>query len=93
METVSNFPRSLTFDPNDVNDLGIASQTIFVRSLVQLEHLQNIFFLERLLLRGGHPDEGNLLVTSFEMVSLTLMFWKHKDRFAAMRSCFEWLVS
>lgn len=44
------------------------------------------------MLRFGGRDDGQLLVTSFEMVSLTLTIWTHQDRFAAIRRDFEWLV-
>ena len=74
-------------DPNcDVGE-------VYVRILVRLEHLQNLFFAERLSLRLGHVDENRLLVISFEMVSLTLLFWTHQDRFSGVRRDFEWLVS
>jgi hypothetical protein len=52
-----------------------------------------MFLLERLLLLNGSLDEGNLLLFSFEMLTLTLALWTHKDRFAEMRRNFEWLVS
>lgn len=55
--------------------------------------MQNLFFVERLLLRLGHIDENRLLPISFEMVTLTLLFWTHQDRFSGMRRDFEWLVS
>ncbi|KAK5996606.1 hypothetical protein PT974_01943 [Cladobotryum mycophilum] len=60
--------------------------------VVQLEHLQNIFVVERLLLKRGGLEHDALLATSYELVSLTLLFWTHKDRLAAVRKDFEWLV-
>lgn len=64
--------------------------------LVRIEHLQNLFFAERLLLKraGEYPgaNDGNLLLISYEMVALVLMFWIHKDRFAQVSNDFEWLV-
>jgi hypothetical protein len=61
--------------------------------LIRLAHLQTMFFLERLLLLNGSLDEGNMLLLCFEMLTLTLSIWTHKDRFVAMRRNFEWLVS
>lgn len=49
--------------------------------------------IERLLLRNGASNEGDLLVTSFDLVTSTLVFWTHKDKFAPMRRNFDWLVS
>ncbi len=64
--------------------------------LVRAEYLQNLFMAERLLRRHGSGDldlDGNLLLISFDMLVLTLTFWVHKDRFAALTSDLEWLVS
>lgn len=86
-------PSSLIYKPHEILDPKIPSYHILAQLLVQLDHLQNIFILERLLLRQNMLDEGDLLVTSFEMVSLTLTFWSHKDRLLEARNDFEWLVS
>lgn len=76
-----------------MTDYNLPSKWIFSRLILRLDGLQNDFFLYRLLLRKGQPDEGNLLATSFEMVSMVLNLWTHMDRFGRMRPDFEWLVS
>lgn len=91
--TVDQFPQSLIYRTEDLSDPDADIEIIYARILVRLEHLQNLFFAERLLLRLGRVDEGRLLVISFEMVTLTLVFWTHQDRFAGVRRDFEWLVS
>lgn len=73
-------------------DDEVQSSVIFMRMLLKLDALQNDFFLYRLLARKGHRDEGCLLATSFQLVSLVLILWTHLDRFAKMRPDFEWLV-
>jgi hypothetical protein len=88
----SQLPQGLIYFPENLSDAGTDIETLYARLLVQLEHLQNVFFAERLMLRYGQADEGDLLLTSFEMVSLTLIFWTHKDRLAGIRGDFEWLV-
>ncbi|KAH7140937.1 hypothetical protein EDB81DRAFT_692488 [Dactylonectria macrodidyma] len=92
LKTMSEFPASLAYDPENMFDSRLDSRAIYTRVLIHLAHLQNLFFVERLLLRHGAADEGNLLLTSFEMVVITLVFWTHKDQFANMRRNFEWLV-
>ncbi|KAL6399322.1 hypothetical protein AUP68_17868 [Ilyonectria robusta] len=87
-----NFPASLVYDAGNLFDPSLDIEVLYTRILVHLGHLQNLFFVERLLLRNGAADEGNLLLTSFDMVILTLVFWTHKDQFATMRRNFEWLV-
>ncbi|KAF4981389.1 hypothetical protein FZEAL_2819 [Fusarium zealandicum] len=86
------FPPSLIHRPEDLDDPDDDVETPYVKILVRLEQLQNLFFLERLLLRLGHVDESHLLIISFEMVTLTLVFWTHQDRFAGVRHDFEWLL-
>jgi len=64
-----------------------------MRIFARLTHLQNTFLLERLMLQYGALDEGDVLVVSFEMISLALLFWTHKDKFRDIRRDFEWIVS
>lgn len=90
---MAEFPASLVYDAGNLFDSSLDIEVLYTRILVHLGHLQNLFFVERLLLRNGAADEGNLLLTSFDMVILTLVFWTHKDQFATMRRNFEWLVS
>ncbi|KAJ3469988.1 hypothetical protein MRS44_000087 [Fusarium solani] len=90
--TVDQFPQSLIYRTEDLSDPDADIEIIYARILVRLEHLQNLFFAERLLLRLGRVDDSRLLVISFEMVTLTLVFWTHQDRFAGVRRDFEWLL-
>ncbi|KAJ4125222.1 hypothetical protein NW754_013508 [Fusarium falciforme] len=85
-------PQSLIYRTEDLSDPDADIEIIYARILVRLEHLQNLFFAERLLLRLGRVDDSRLLVISFEMVTLTLVFWTHQDRFAGVRRDFEWLL-
>lgn len=93
LETLAGFPAYLKYDPQELSDPDIDLEAAYARMLIRLAHLQTMFFLERLLLLNGSLDEGNMLLFSFEMLTLTLTMWTHKDRFAAMRRSFEWLVS
>ncbi len=65
-----------------------------MKTFTHLEHLQNLFFAERLLQRYNHAGNGELLIGSVTMVSLTLHFWMNQDRFstATMRRNFEWIA-
>lgn len=92
MDTISQFPAGLVYNPQDLADTNIDSDILTVRMLLQITHLQNLFLLERLMLRHGASDEGDLLITTFEIVTLTLTFWTQKDRFSQVRRYFEWLV-
>ncbi|KAM0553085.1 hypothetical protein ACHAPJ_007633 [Fusarium lateritium] len=76
----------------DLSDPPVQTNVVSISIFGKLTHLQNMFLLERLLLQYGCPDEGDVLVVSFEMIKLTLLFWTHKDRFRDMRRDFEWLL-
>ncbi|KAI1100907.1 hypothetical protein F4804DRAFT_344383 [Jackrogersella minutella] len=86
LQTVSDFPVHLHYNPRDLEDMNFPIEILSVRMFVQLEHLQNMFFIERLLLRNGHDDRGDLLKVSYDLVVLTLPWM------APFRSDCEWLV-
>ncbi|KAH8197357.1 hypothetical protein TruAng_008487 [Truncatella angustata] len=90
----SQFPRSLIHQPNELNDLNTDMRKVFLQILVYLEHLKNIFFTQRLLVLHGRPNEGDLIVTSFIMLTTVLVFWTHRERFAwpSVKRNFQWLV-
>ncbi|KAL7914124.1 N-terminal binuclear Zn cluster-containing/DNA binding domain-containing protein [Trichoderma velutinum] len=92
VEAVKEFPAALTYNPADFADPDAKVNVIFARILLELEQLQNLFLIERMLSKHGEVDEGGILLIAFQLVSLTLLFWTHKDRFAPFRNDFEWLV-
>ncbi|KAH7259558.1 uncharacterized protein BKA55DRAFT_506818 [Fusarium redolens] len=76
----------------DLSDPPVETNVVSLRIFIRLTHLQNMFLLERLLVQYGCPDEGDVLLVSYEMITLTLMFWMHKDRFRDIRRDMEWLL-
>jgi hypothetical protein len=71
---------------------GLDPHLIYSQLVIRLDHLLNLFLVERLLVKNGH-SRGDLLRTSFEMVVLTMHFWTNKHRWAeSQREC-HWLVS
>lgn len=83
---------ALDYDPADLANPDANVTVLFARILLQLEELQNLFLIERLLLKHGEMNKSSLLPISYRLVELTLLFWTHKDRFASFRNDFEWLV-
>ncbi|CAG9940068.1 unnamed protein product [Clonostachys rosea f. rosea IK726] len=92
LAVLSSFPSALLYNPKDIDNANFDVDVVYGKILVRVEHLQNMFFIERLLLRYSYPDEGDLLVVSYDMVTTTLGIWIHKDKFAGIRRDFEWLV-
>ena len=68
-KSVSEFPSCICYHPGDLADGNLNPQTLFYRLVVELERLQNVFFIERLLIRHGREDTGELLMVSFNMVT------------------------
>ncbi|PYH66941.1 transcription factor [Aspergillus vadensis CBS 113365] len=87
----AQFPEVLKFKTEDVHDRDIPGQLLALRVLVRLDFLLNLFILERLLTRHRVVDEQALIQVSHEMVGLTLIYWKHKDRFENHVD-FSWLA-
>lgn len=91
-DAFAGIPGVLKYSPDTVRDPSVPAPDIYIRILVLLEHLQNLFFITRLLVQWGHDSNAELLNVSFEMVSVTLVFWTHMDRLAGLHGDFEWLV-
>ncbi|UNI23105.1 hypothetical protein JDV02_008945 [Purpureocillium takamizusanense] len=92
LDLLSQFPESILFRPEDVSNSTVDGPTLCGKLLVRLEHLQNLFFIERLLDRPSTRPSLPLLEVSLELVSLTLVFWTHKDRMSGLHGDYEWLV-
>jgi hypothetical protein len=92
MEAVSRFPFSITYHDDDQNDAALDEPTLYSKLLVKLEHLQNLFLIDRLLYRQGLEPINNLIEVSFEMVSVTLVFWTHQNKLEFLKHDLEWLA-
>ncbi|OAA54665.1 C6 transcription factor [Cordyceps fumosorosea ARSEF 2679] len=88
------FPDGLRLCASDLASPDVPPNVAYMKAFTHLEHLQNIFFAERLLQRCNYVGNGELLIVSVTMVSLTLHFWMNQDRFSmqTMRRNFEWIV-
>lgn len=79
--------------PNDIGDASVDKLTLYAKILVHLEHLQNLFFVLRLLVKRGHnSSHAELVGVSFEMVVVTLVFWTHMDRLSGLHGDVESVV-
>ena len=61
---MASFPRVFKFQPSDIRDIALKPAELYYKILVGLEHIQNIFFLERLLIQrgwAGHADQFPLI--------------------------------
>ena len=82
----------MVFKPGDVKDPKITCAKLYAKLLIQLEHLLNLFFIERLLNKTKNTTlSTGIIDTSMEIVSVALIFWTHKDKMAGLHEDYEWL--
>ncbi|KAL6872753.1 N-terminal binuclear Zn cluster-containing protein [Trichoderma novae-zelandiae] len=92
MEAYSQFPIGLRFNSDDFSNPAVDAPTLYIRLLTRLEHLSNLFFIERLSYNGNNLYSPEMLEISFEMISLTLSFWTQQNRLEGLQGDYEWLV-
>ncbi|KAK1455001.1 hypothetical protein CMEL01_03761 [Colletotrichum melonis] len=88
----AEMPAIMRFKESDTRNPSLTGQMLHVRLLMQLEHLQNLFFIERLLNRKDCSNKRDLLSVSYEMTATTLLFWTDMDGFSVLCEDFKWLV-
>lgn len=94
LQTYEKLPSVLTYLQNDLPDGTLDTGTLFAKTLTRLEHLQNLFFIYRLLVkaRGEQTDYLQLLEVSYEMLQITLAMWTGGNRLQSLQYSFGWIV-
>ncbi|KAI1367715.1 hypothetical protein F5Y08DRAFT_51237 [Xylaria arbuscula] len=90
LRTIEEFPAFMKYHDSDLTDKCDVN-ILYWKLLMRLEHLLNMFFIERLLIKIGHP-QSEILSISFDMITYTLPFWTHQDTLLPLRNDCEWLV-
>ncbi|KAK5625304.1 hypothetical protein RRF57_001020 [Xylaria bambusicola] len=70
LRTIEEFPSFMEYHDSDLEDQRHDVNILYWKLLMRLEHLLNMFFIERLLLKHGHP-ESDILSISFDMITYT----------------------
>ncbi|KAL7931873.1 fungal-specific transcription factor domain-containing protein [Trichoderma chlorosporum] len=92
MQIVAKFPACILYKSEDLNDPTVPGRDIYARLHIWLEHLQNLFFIERLLSKEDDSEEAGerLFEISLEMMTLAHLFWTHQNRLKTVEDCVEW---
>lgn len=92
LELYQRLPAHIVYSPigEDIDNIDL--QVVYPKLLIRLDHLLNVFLVERILVKHGRP-RNDLLRTSFEMVVLTLQFWTQKHIWAEIQGESRWIVS
>lgn len=94
MQIVAGFPSCIVYQSNDLNNPDLSGKDLYARLLIWLEHLQNLFFIERLLSKeDGEAPGSRLFEISLEMVTLAHLFWTHQNRLKTVEDCVEWTTA
>lgn len=91
-ETVAKFPTVIIYNSNDISNRNTPVKNIYQRLLVRLDHLQNLFFIERLLSKIKGEPTADLVKISLEIVSLTLLPWMHRELMSGTMCDGDWMV-
>ncbi|KAI0973756.1 hypothetical protein F4678DRAFT_486918 [Xylaria arbuscula] len=91
LDTIQEFPAFIKYHDSNLDDQKHDVGILYWKLLMRLEHLLNMFFIERLLLKRGHV-QSELLSVSFDMITYTLPFWTHQDTLLPLRNDCEWLI-
>ncbi|KAF5694715.1 hypothetical protein FDENT_843 [Fusarium denticulatum] len=92
LDLYGHLPRHLIWNPTAEELSEIDLEIGYPKLLIRLDHLLNMFLIQRLFVKHGHP-RNELLRTSFEMVVLTLNFWAQKHIWAALQGKRRWIPS
>jgi hypothetical protein len=91
-ETVAKFPAIIIYNSNDMATRRAPLKNIYQRLVVRLDHLQNLFFIERLLSKIKGEPTADLVKISLEIVSLTLLPWMHRELMSGTMCDGDWMV-
>ncbi|KAF5973525.1 hypothetical protein FBULB1_8271 [Fusarium bulbicola] len=91
LDLYKQLPHHLGWDATaeEINEIDL--EIGYPRLLIRLDHLLNMFLIQRLLVKHGQA-RNELLRTSFEMVVLTLNFWAQKHIWAALQGKCRWII-
>lgn len=67
---------------------------MYTKLFIRLEHLQNLFLIERLLHHiQPEPAQNNLINVCLDIISVTVVFWTRNDCLVGMEGDHEWLIT
>ncbi|KAF4439092.1 hypothetical protein FACUT_4446 [Fusarium acutatum] len=91
LELYEQLPQHLIWNSTaeEINEIDL--EIGYTKLLIRLDHLLNMFLIQRLFVKHGHP-RNELLRISFEMVVLTLNFWAQKHIWAALQGKCRWII-
>jgi len=93
VQVFSQLQEVFTYHMSDVKNDEVPGETLFPKILVRSEHLQNLFLLARLAVRNKQMPSQELLDLSREILVLTMVILRYKDKFLSKYADLEWMLS
>ncbi|KAJ2974441.1 hypothetical protein NQ176_g6054 [Zarea fungicola] len=78
--------------PSCLSSDNVSPFDLYAKLLIQLDHLQNVFLVDRLVDRGQAYQSTELLQVSIDVISIIMVFWTHQNLLTGFRYDNEWLV-
>ena len=93
VNTYNHLPSQLRLAAGDKTLEGIEPQALYTKLFIKLEHLQNLFLIERILQKAQpNLSLGDLIQRSLEVISATVTFWTRNDILVGMEGDHEWFI-
>ena len=91
-DTTSRLPFVVDISSGNPPTMDIEEAVPSTTLRIRLEHLQNLFLIERLLYSKSKGYANDLVERSYQLVSLTLRFWTHQNQQGYLPYGLEWLA-
>lgn len=89
----NSLPSSLRLTDVDGKIKLLEPHVLYTKLFIRLEHLQNLFLIEKLL-QKTQPSQNldGLVQTSLDVISVTVTFWARNDTLLGMHGDHEWFI-
>ncbi|EHK24162.1 uncharacterized protein TRIVIDRAFT_12010, partial [Trichoderma virens Gv29-8] len=88
-----SLPSDIRLTDGDTKVKSLEPHVLYTKLFIHLEHLQNLFLIEKLL-QNAQPTlpRDSLIQTSLDIVSATVTFWTRNDILVGMQGDHEWFI-
>lgn len=93
VDIYSQLPSWLQLSNGDEKSKSPDPRVLYTKLFIRLEHLQNLFLIERLLHHMQPEAAQNLTDVCLDIISVTVAFWTRNDCLVGMEGDYEWFIT
>lgn len=93
VDIYSQLPSWLQLSDGDEKSKSPDPRVLYTKLFIRLEHLQNLFLIERLLHHMQPEATQNLINACLDIISVTVAFWTRNDCLVGMEGDYEWFIT